>query len=197
MRDCRCDERGMRAAATRICWRRESRAQADSRHFRASRSVAPRRAPCGCRRTIRGQGGSGRRAARQSRHAGGDGYWPMRRYLSEFLSDRRVIERPRLVWQPILQGIVLSDPPAEERRALRLDLEPRAERIAAADLHALAGREARGGACRRGERRRRLGDALREAVDRRAADGAEAGRLRAHPPLPALSAIQRARRPRP
>ena len=38
----------------------------------------------------------------------GTGYWPMRRYLSEFLSDRRVIELPRLVWQPILQGIVLS-----------------------------------------------------------------------------------------
>ena len=35
-------------------------------------------------------------------------YWSMRRYLSEFLSDRRVIETPRLVWQPILQGIVLS-----------------------------------------------------------------------------------------
>jgi ferrochelatase len=38
----------------------------------------------------------------------GTGYWPMRRYLSEFLSDRRVIEWPRLLWQPILQGIVLS-----------------------------------------------------------------------------------------
>ena len=38
----------------------------------------------------------------------GTTYWPMRRYLSEFLSDRRVIEAPRIVWQPILQGIVLS-----------------------------------------------------------------------------------------
>ena len=38
----------------------------------------------------------------------GTSYWPMRRYLSEFLSDRRVIEWPRIVWQPILQGIVLS-----------------------------------------------------------------------------------------
>jgi ferrochelatase len=38
----------------------------------------------------------------------GTGYWPMRRYLSEFLSDRRVIETPRLFWQPILQGVVLS-----------------------------------------------------------------------------------------
>jgi ferrochelatase len=38
----------------------------------------------------------------------GTDYWPMRRYLSEFLSDRRVIEWPRWLWQPILQGIVLS-----------------------------------------------------------------------------------------
>lgn len=35
----------------------------------------------------------------------------MRRYLSEFLSDRRVIERPPLIWQPILQGIILSKRP--------------------------------------------------------------------------------------
>jgi ferrochelatase len=38
----------------------------------------------------------------------GTGYWPMRRYLSEFLSDRRVIEWSPALWQPILQGIVLS-----------------------------------------------------------------------------------------
>jgi ferrochelatase len=38
----------------------------------------------------------------------GTSYWPMRRYLSEFLSDRRVIEWSPFVWQPILQGIVLS-----------------------------------------------------------------------------------------
>lgn len=38
----------------------------------------------------------------------GTDYWSMRRYLSEFLSDRRVIETNPLIWQPILQGIVLS-----------------------------------------------------------------------------------------
>jgi ferrochelatase len=46
----------------------------------------------------------------------GTGYWPMRRYLSEFLSDRRVIEWPRAVWQPILQGIVLSTRPKRSGR---------------------------------------------------------------------------------
>ena len=29
-------------------------------------------------------------------------YWSVRRYLKEFLSDRRVIETPRLLWWPIL-----------------------------------------------------------------------------------------------
>jgi ferrochelatase len=38
-------------------------------------------------------------------------YWPMRRYLSEFLSDRRVIETHPLIWQPILQGVILSTRP--------------------------------------------------------------------------------------
>lgn len=34
-------------------------------------------------------------------------YWSVRRYLSEFLSDRRVVDYSPLVWQPILQTIVL------------------------------------------------------------------------------------------
>jgi ferrochelatase len=38
-------------------------------------------------------------------------YWSMRRYLSEFLSDRRVIEQSPLIWQPILQGIILTTRP--------------------------------------------------------------------------------------
>ncbi len=39
------------------------------------------------------------------------GYFSVRRYLSEFLSDRRVIESPPLIWQPILQGIILTKRP--------------------------------------------------------------------------------------
>ena len=41
----------------------------------------------------------------------GTSYWPMRRYLAEFLTDRRVIELPRLTWYPILYGIVLNRRP--------------------------------------------------------------------------------------
>ena len=35
-------------------------------------------------------------------------YWPMRRYLSEFLSDRRVIETNPVLWQLLLQAIILN-----------------------------------------------------------------------------------------
>ncbi|WP_312525398.1 ferrochelatase [Paracoccus sp. (in: a-proteobacteria)] len=38
-------------------------------------------------------------------------YWSMRRYLSEFLSDKRVIDYPAWKWQPLLQGIILTKRP--------------------------------------------------------------------------------------
>ena len=38
-------------------------------------------------------------------------YWPMRRYLSEFLSDRRVIDYSPWVWQPLLQLVILTKRP--------------------------------------------------------------------------------------
>ena len=39
------------------------------------------------------------------------GYWSMRRYLSEFLSDRRVIDYPAWKWQPLLQTVILAKRP--------------------------------------------------------------------------------------
>jgi ferrochelatase len=42
----------------------------------------------------------------------GTSYWPMRRYLKEFLSDRRVIETNRVLWWFILHGIVLVKRPS-------------------------------------------------------------------------------------
>jgi len=47
----------------------------------------------------------------------GTDYWSMRRYLAEFLSDRRVIEWSRLYWYPILHGIVLSKRPQKVGKA--------------------------------------------------------------------------------
>jgi ferrochelatase len=46
-------------------------------------------------------------------------YWSMRRYLNEFLSDKRVIEWPSAIWQPILQAIVLSKRPFSSGEAYR------------------------------------------------------------------------------
>ena len=40
----------------------------------------------------------------------------VRRYLKEFLSDPRVVEIPRLVWWPILNGIILNVRPAQSAR---------------------------------------------------------------------------------
>ena len=41
----------------------------------------------------------------------------MRRYLEEFLTDRRVIEWPRSIWYPILYGIVLNTRPRKSGEA--------------------------------------------------------------------------------
>ncbi len=41
----------------------------------------------------------------------GTDFGPMWRYLREFLSDPRVIELPRIVWYPILYGLVLTTRP--------------------------------------------------------------------------------------
>ena len=49
----------------------------------------------------------------------GTDYWSMRRYLSEFLSDRRVIDYPRWKWLPILQLIVLTKRPFSSGAAYR------------------------------------------------------------------------------
>lgn len=39
------------------------------------------------------------------------GYWPLRRYLNEFLSDRRVIDYSPWLWQPLLQLVILTKRP--------------------------------------------------------------------------------------
>ena len=44
-------------------------------------------------------------------------YWPMRRYLKEFLSDRRVVETNPILWWFILNGIVLTTRPKRSGHA--------------------------------------------------------------------------------
>ena len=46
-------------------------------------------------------------------------YWSMRRYLNEFLSDKRVIDLPSWKWQPLLQLIILSKRPFSSGEAYR------------------------------------------------------------------------------
>jgi ferrochelatase len=46
-------------------------------------------------------------------------YWSMRRYLSQFLSDKRVVDYPAWKWQPLLQLIILSKRPFSSGAAYR------------------------------------------------------------------------------
>ncbi|PLS22809.1 ferrochelatase [Neptunicoccus cionae] len=49
----------------------------------------------------------------------GTDYWSMRRYLNEFLSDRRVIDYAPWKWQPLLQLIILTKRPFTSGEAYR------------------------------------------------------------------------------
>ena len=46
-------------------------------------------------------------------------YWSMRKYLSEFLSDKRVVDYSAWLWQPLLQGIILTRRPFSSGAAYR------------------------------------------------------------------------------
>ncbi|PVA07682.1 ferrochelatase [Thalassorhabdomicrobium marinisediminis] len=46
-------------------------------------------------------------------------YWSMRRYLSEFLSDKRVVDYAAWKWQPLLQLVILSKRPFTSGAAYR------------------------------------------------------------------------------
>ncbi|WP_417608405.1 ferrochelatase [Parasphingorhabdus sp.] len=44
----------------------------------------------------------------------------VKRYLKEFLSDKRVVEIPSIIWQPILRGVILNTRPAKSAEAYSL-----------------------------------------------------------------------------
>lgn len=50
----------------------------------------------------------------------GTDYWSVRRYLKEFLSDRRVIETNRALWWVILNGVVLTVRPSRSGAKYKL-----------------------------------------------------------------------------
>jgi len=94
----------------------------------------------------------------------------MRRYLAEFLSDPRVIEIPRLLWLPILHGVILRTRPTKSAHAYRQIWTDEGSPLAAiADRQAAALRERLGetvvvgNAMRYG--RASIGDALPKMID--------------------------------
>ena len=118
-------------------------------------------------------------------------YWSMRRYLSEFLSDRRVIDYPAWKWQPLLQAMILTKRPFTSGANYRKIWNTERNESPLLTITRDAGGGRRGGAGRAPRRPgdRRFRDALRQSVDR-VGDRTAAGRgLRAHPLLPALSAV--------
>ena len=120
-------------------------------------------------------------------------YSSMRRYLKEFLSDRRVIEENRVKWWLDPQSIILSVRPRRKGARLRQDLEPGAQRIAADDHHARRRRKSSRPCCSGSSRRSwstgRCATAIRRS--RRASIALQDAGLRPHPDRAALSAICR------
>ena len=55
----------------------------------------------------------------------------VRRYLKQFLSDRRVVELPPLLWQPILRGIILNTRPRKSAHAYAQVWTPQGSPLAA------------------------------------------------------------------
>ncbi|GAA5047531.1 ferrochelatase [Erythrobacter westpacificensis] len=83
---------------------------------------------------------------------------PVRRYLGEFLSDRRVIEIPSLVWQPILRGIILNTRPKKSAAAYREVWTDKGSPLAAITADQAAGLQARLGEDVMVERAMRYGE---------------------------------------
>ncbi|RZK02844.1 MAG: ferrochelatase [Novosphingobium sp.] len=70
----------------------------------------------------------------------------VRRYLAEFLSDRRVVEIPPLVWQPILRGVILNTRPKKSAHAYGLVWTEEGSPLAAITRAQAEGLQARLGA---------------------------------------------------
>jgi protoporphyrin/coproporphyrin ferrochelatase len=70
----------------------------------------------------------------------------VKRYLAEFLSDRRVVEIPPLVWQPILRGIILNTRPKRSAHAYGQVWGPDGSPLAAITKAQAEGLQARLGA---------------------------------------------------
>ncbi len=70
----------------------------------------------------------------------------VKRYLAEFLSDPRVVEIPKLLWQPILRGIILNTRPKKSAAAYAKVWTDRGSPLAAITADQAAGLKQRLGA---------------------------------------------------
>ena len=86
----------------------------------------------------------------------------VKRYLAEFLGDPRVVELPRLLWLPILHGIILRTRPFRSARKYRKIWTER-------------------GSPRRSARRRRLSDGVCDPARSAAVSLVDSRRVRRRP----------------
>ena len=120
----------------------------------------------------------------------------VRRYLKEFLADPRVIENQGLLWKLVLNGIILPLRPRRKARDYARSGTSERNELPLQDDHPLAGLKARAPARRVGRRHHgRLGDALRQSLDRLAHRGA--GRRPAASASCCCRSIRNMPRPRP
>ncbi len=121
----------------------------------------------------------------------GTDYWPMRRYLKEFLSDERVIEEPRWKWWPILNLIILTVRPGPKGRDYATIWNNDKNEGPLKTNHTKPSGEIGKQARRRSADRRRLGDALCQSDDGEPYPGAERAGVRPNSACSALSSVRR------
>ena len=98
----------------------------------------------------------------------------VRRYLAEFLSDRRVVEIPQIFWQPILRGFVLTTRPRKSAHAYKQVWTPEGSPLAAnTAAQARALQERLGGAAIVRHAMRYQKPAMAAELDRLLEDGCE------------------------
>ena len=102
-------------------------------------------------------------------------YWSMRRYLKEFLSDRRVIEENPLKWWLVLNLIILTVRPGRKGRDYDKIWNRERDEFFLKTITRAQSDKLAADPRRRSAHSGRLGDALRQSVDRLAARG-HAGR---------------------
>ena len=68
-------------------------------------------------------------------------WWDIRKYLKEFLSDRRVIEVNPILWQIILNLFILTFRPSKTAHAYKKILEKRVKRVSSALFYKKPGEE--------------------------------------------------------